>query len=75
LCAGRSVFPNLDVSILADSELVKAKVSALEKQKSRVKIVTLDPNFVWGFKRLDSNRLSSSVSSLLYDYVNVGYEH
>lgn len=46
---------------MADSELVQAKVSALEKQKSRVKVVTLDPNFVWGFKRLDSNRPSSSV--------------
>jgi hypothetical protein len=62
LCASRSVLRDLDVSISADFELVRAKVSALEKQKSRVKLVTLDPNFVWGFKRLDSNRLSSNVS-------------
>jgi hypothetical protein len=63
LCASRSVLRDLDVSISADFELVRAKVSALEKQKSRVKLVTLDPNFVWGFKRLDSNRLSSNVSN------------
>jgi hypothetical protein len=46
LYVSRSVLRDLDVLILADFELVRAKVSALKKQKSRVKLITLDPNFV-----------------------------
>jgi hypothetical protein len=37
------------------------KVSALKKQKSRVKPITLNADFVWGFRRLESNRVSTNV--------------